>query len=165
MNDLYGDAWKSSLLKNISDKFNFNGISKKLDFNNDSNTESRNIVNDLKANKDLYLTSSDVKQRTQDLDNTEKKSKKKLYTEKVPDTPDIPRQKTKTNRAVNTTSKKKKGMTVTELVETLKTDVDNLTKKVRKVTVSSSVESVKRLSFMGSLAGAFLLFIYETTYQ
>ncbi|XP_026317265.1 HMG box-containing protein C19G7.04-like [Hyposmocoma kahamanoa] len=153
LDGLYGDAWKSSLLKSISDRFNdINGITKKLDFDNDSDTESMNIQNDLKTNKHLYLTSSDIKQKTQDLNNTEKKSKKKLYTEKVPYTPDIPKPKLKTNRTANTTSKKKKGMTVTELVETLKTDVDNLTKKVNKVTISSHIEHVKRLSFMASLA-------------
>lgn len=157
LNDLYGDAWKSSLLKKIPDQFNnLNGITKKLDFDNDTDTESSNIRNDLKTNKHLYLTSSDIKQKTQNLDNTEKKSKKKLYTEKVPATPDVPKPKLKTNRTVNTTSKKKKDMTVTELVQT---DEDNLTKKVKKVTVSSHDENLKRLSFMGSLAGAYFLCI------
>lgn len=162
LDDLYGTTWKSSLLKCIPEKFNnFNGVTKKLDFNNDFDTEFTNIRNDLKTNKHLYLTSSDLKQKTQDFENTEKKSKKKLYTEKIPNTPDVSKPKVKTDRRVNTTGKKKKGMTVTELVETLKTDVDNLTKKVQKVTVSACVESVKRLSFIGSLAGVFSLLLFS----
>lgn len=157
LDDLYGDAWKSSLFKNVPEHFyNFNGITKKLDFD-DSDTESPNIRNDLKTNKHLYLTSSDIKEKTQDLCNTEKKSKKKLYTEKIPCTPNVTKPKVKVDRPANTTSKKIKGMTVTDLVETLKTDVDNLTKKVKKIAVSSCVESVKRISFIGSLAGELLV--------
>lgn len=165
LDDLYGNAWKSSLLKNVPEKFNnFNGITKKLDFYNDSDTETTNIKNDIKTNKHLYLTSSDIKQKTQELNNTEKKSKKKLYTEKIPNTPDVPKPKVKPDRGASTTSKKKKVMTVTELVETLKTDVDNLTKKVQKVTVGSCDESIKRLSFMGSLAGLFQFFFLSYYY-
>lgn len=85
--------------------------------------------------------------------NTERKSKKKLYTEKIPNTPEVLKP---IKRDVNTTTKKsrvKKVLSVTELVNNMKDDVDLLTNKVKKVSVADSVENVKRLSFMGSLAG------------
>ncbi|CAH2060906.1 unnamed protein product, partial [Iphiclides podalirius] len=155
LSDLYGDTWKKipSLFKSISHKQNnFDGVSKKLQYDDDNDSDKENIKDDLQRNKLLYLTGSDAKHKTNtDIGNTEKKCKKKLYTEKVPSTPEIPKLKPKNTRNVNSTTKKQKGLTVTELV--MKNDVDYLTKKVGTVTVTPSKDTVvKRLSFLGSLA-------------
>lgn len=159
LDDLYGEAWKSipTLFKTITHKHDhFNGISKKLQFDDDE-SDKENIKYDLETNKRLYLTGSDAKNKTLNvLNNTDKKSKKKLYTEKIPSTPDVPKQKPMRNtRNVQTTTKKKKGMSVTELVE-LRNDVDILTKKVENFRVAAVENSVKRLSFVGSLTGRYI---------
>ncbi|XP_041984235.1 uncharacterized protein LOC121736850 [Aricia agestis] len=149
LNDLYGDKWKSipSLFKTISHKYdNFNGISKKL-FDDDE-SDKENIRTHLVKEKELYLSGSDVKQRTKN-DISDKRCKKKLYTEKIPSTPDLPKQKP-TRKAVTTI--KKKGMTVTEMVGILNKDVDALTNKIQKVKVTPSEVLVNRFSFVGSLA-------------
>ncbi|CAH2236717.1 jg16957 [Pararge aegeria aegeria] len=194
LSELYGETWKSipSLFKSIRHKHdNINGISKKLHFDDDE-SDKENIRHLLKQNKELYLTGSDLKNRKGDISNIERKSKKKLYTEKVPSTPDLPKQQPKLNRdakttntpelpkqsikpnnnvkitstpklpkqkpmnfnrEVKTTIKKRKDMTVTELVRAMQNDVDNLTKKVQSVHVTqNSDDQVKRLSFIASLA-------------
>ncbi|KOB72327.1 Uncharacterized protein OBRU01_12471 [Operophtera brumata] len=129
LSDLYGETWKSipSLFKTLSKKFdNFDGVSKKLQFDEDE--KDNNIRHELKRNKELYLTSSDLKRYETNFGDSEKKSKKKLFTEKVPSTPDI-RERVK-SRNVNSTTKKTKikGMSVTELVKTMNViENDNIT--------------------------------------
>lgn len=111
--DLYGETWKSipSLFKTLSNKnVDFDGVSKKLSFDED---EKENIRHDLKRNKELYLTSSDLKRNEINYIDSEKKLKKKLYTEKIPSTPDI---KVKSRNVNNTTKKTTNGMSVTDLV-------------------------------------------------
>lgn len=147
LNDLYGETWKTipSLLKTKSHKYdNFNGISKKL-FNDDE-SDKENIRSDLKKHKELILTKSEVK-RNNKLYFDDIKSKKKLYTEKIPSTPDVPKV-----RKANTTVKKK-GITVTELVGMMNKDVDILTNKIKSINVTPVNNIVNRLSFIGSLAG------------
>ncbi|XP_059051479.1 germ cell nuclear acidic protein-like [Achroia grisella] len=173
LDDLYGETWKSipKLFKTISHNYpKMNGISKKLQYDDDD-SDKENIRNDLEKNRQLYLTGSDVKRKVMNYGDTEKKSKKKLYTEKVPDTPDIPRTKVVRPRNVNSTTKKTKAMSVTELVEIMrkgdvdKNDVSLLTKKVEDISVTPKIfmkkidnvsatphTEVKRLSFVGSLA-------------
>lgn len=102
------------------------------------------------------MTGSDAKKKFGNFCESEKKSKKKLYTEKVPSTPDVPKPKTVRTRNVNSTTKKAKAMSVTELVEIMKKDVNELAKKVENVSVTPS-NDVKRLSFVGSLAGMLIL--------
>ncbi|CAK1595508.1 unnamed protein product [Parnassius mnemosyne] len=157
LSDLYGETWKTipSLFKTISHKHdNFDGVSKKLQFNDDDDSDKENIKHELQRNKLLYLTGSDAKHKTNtDFSNTEKKCKKKLYTEKIPSTPEVPKLKPKNIRNVNSTTKKRKGLTVTELVAVMKNDVEVLTKKIESVTVTPTNElNLKRLSFLGSLA-------------
>ncbi|KAG6460498.1 hypothetical protein O3G_MSEX012023 [Manduca sexta] len=150
LNDLYGETWKSipALFKTLKHNYsNFNGVTKKLQFDDD---EKENVRHNLKEIKTQYLTESETKKRAELLD-SEKKSKRKLYTEKVPSTPEPPKFK----RNVNSTTKKKtvnKGMSVTELVEIMKRDIDVLTEKVGNVTVKPVAENVQRLTFVGSLA-------------
>ncbi|XP_026760326.2 uncharacterized protein LOC113519424 [Galleria mellonella] len=173
LDDLYGEAWKSipTLFKTISHNYpKMDGVSKKLQYD-DEDSDKENIRSDLEKNKQLYLTGSDVKRKVMNYGDTEKKSKKKLYTEKVPNTPDIPRTRVVRTRNVNSTTKKTKGMSVTELVEIMRKDeIDNndvglITKKVENISVTPKVlanktenlpvtpdVAVKRLSFMGSLA-------------
>ncbi|XP_045780117.1 acidic repeat-containing protein isoform X2 [Maniola jurtina] len=194
LSDLYGEKWKSipSLFKTIQRKHdNFNGVTKKLQFEDDD-SDKENIRSVLEKNKELYLTGSDLKNKKGDFSDIERKSKKKLYTETVPNTPEPPKQKpiklkdvktstpelpkqkpvklnkglkttstpelpkqksVKVNRDVKTTVKKRKDMTVTELVRAMQNDVDSLTKKIQSVTVAQkSDDVVKRLSFIGSLA-------------
>nr|XP_034836766.1 uncharacterized protein LOC117993129 isoform X2 [Maniola hyperantus] len=176
LSDLYGDKWKSipSLFKTLERKHdNFNGVTKKLHFEDDE-SDKENIRHVLKKNKELYLTGSDLKNKKGDFSDIERKSKKKLYTEKVPNTPEPPKQKpiklnkdikststpelpkqksVKVNRDVKTTVKKRKDMTVTELVRAMQNDVDSLTKKIQSVTVVTKTDDVvKRLTFIGSLA-------------
>lgn len=148
LSDLYGDTWKSipSLFKSIKQKHeNLDVVSKKLYFNDDE-SDKENIRSDLKRNKELYLTSSETKIRRND-SFEEKKSKKKLYTEKIPSTPDLPKQ-----RPRNVKSSTKKGMSVTELVRTMTNDVNVLTNHAQNVTVTPKTD-VNRLSFVASLAG------------
>lgn len=100
-----------------------------------------------------------------------------MYTEKVPNTPDLPKTKSKLNkddktstpenpkqksikinREVKTTIKKRKDMTVTELVtlRAMQNDVESLTRKVQNVAVTKKSDNiVNRLSFVASLAGMF----------
>ncbi|RVE48723.1 hypothetical protein evm_006617 [Chilo suppressalis] len=155
LNDLYGEQWKSipKLFKTLSKHIdNFDGVSKKLHFDDDE-SDKENIRLDLKRNKELYLTSSDVKKNlSTNLGDTDRKSKKKLYTEKVPTTPDIPRPKTVTKRNVSSTTKKVKAASVTELVAIMNKDVELLAKKVENVNVTTKNDVVGRLSFVGSLA-------------
>jgi hypothetical protein len=153
LTDLYGEKWKSipKLFKTLSHNYeNFEGISKKLHFDDDE-SDKENIRHDLERNKQLYLTGSDAKRKVGNFGDTEKKSKKKLYTEKVPSTPDIPRTKAVVKRNVNSTTKKGKAVSVTKLVEIMKRDVDVLATKVNSVAITP--DNVKRLSFMASLAG------------
>lgn len=128
LTDLYGDTWKSipklikSLTKNNHD--NFNGISKKLQFDDD---EKENIRSHIKLNKELYLTSSNVKRNDTKDGDTTKKSRKKLFTEKVLSTPEIPKLKPeRKQRNANSTTKKpkiNKAMSVTEMVEVMKVNI------------------------------------------
>lgn len=156
LDDLYGETWKSipKLFKAIKTNYeNYNTVSKKLRYDDDE-SDKENIRSDLKRNKMLYLTDSERKKAVE-LTDTEKKSKKKLYTEKVPSTPEVPKVKV---RNVNSTTKKNKvnkAMSVTEMVETMRNDVDLLAKKVGGVSLTPSVE-VSRISFVGSLAGRLL---------
>ncbi|XP_049881937.1 uncharacterized protein LOC126377923 [Pectinophora gossypiella] len=160
LNDLYGETWKSipTLFKTIKQKYDsIEGISKKLYFNDDDDSDKENIRKHLEINRKLYLTGSDTKSQSRNDVTDNKKSKKKLYTEKVPSTPDIPRQKPVKPRNASTTVKKKKGMSVTELVETMKDDVELLTRKVESVHVKAindvtKTPEINRLSFVGSLA-------------
>lgn len=154
LNDLYGDQWKSipKLFKAIKANYENDTVSKKLQFDDDE-SDKENIRHHLKQNKMLYLTDSEAKRRVDIANETDKRSKKKLYTEIVPSTPEVPKIKP---RIVNSTTKKtkvKKAMSVTEMVEVMKDDVDVLTKKVGNVCVTPVVESVQRISFVGSLAG------------
>lgn len=88
----------------------------------------------------------------------------------MPSTPDVPKVKPAKAHNVNSTTKKTKGMSVTELVEIMKSDVDVLTKAVDNETVEVPKKAVvkkidvcvtpnnitvKKLSFMGSLAGMY----------
>ncbi|XP_026733919.1 acidic repeat-containing protein [Trichoplusia ni] len=152
LDDLYGETWKSipKLFKAIKTNYeNYNTVSKKLRYDDDE-SDKENIRSDLKRNKMLYLTDSERKKAVE-LTDTEKKSKKKLYTEKVPSTPEVPKVKV---RNVNSTTKKNKvnkAMSVTEMVETMRNDVDLLAKKVGGVNLTPNVE-VSRISFVGSLA-------------
>ncbi|XP_075986973.1 uncharacterized protein LOC142983794 isoform X2 [Anticarsia gemmatalis] len=164
LNDLYGETWKSipKLFKAISAKYeNYDAVSKKLHFDDDG-SDKENIRHDLKKNKMLYLTNSDTKRRVDNstLD-TDKKSKKKLYTELIPSTPEVPKIKAIKGRNVNSTTKKNKvnkAMSVTEMVEIMKNDVDLLTKRVEDFGVTHTPDVVtprvecKRLSFLASLA-------------
>ncbi|CAH0731636.1 unnamed protein product, partial [Brenthis ino] len=147
LSDLYGDTWKSipSLFKSIKQKHeDLDVVAKKLHFNDDEN-DKENIRSDLKRNKELYLTSSETKIRRNG-SFEEKKSKKKLYTEKIPSTPDLPKQ-----RPRNVKSSTKKGMSVTELVRTMTDNVNVLTNHIQNVTVTPKTD-VNRLSFVASLA-------------
>lgn len=102
----------------------------------------------------LYLTDSEAKRRVDIANETDKRSKKKLYTEKVPSTPEVPKTKLRIN--VNSTTKKNKinkALSVTEMVEIMKDDVDVLAKKVGNICVTPIVESVQRINFIGSLTG------------
>ncbi|XP_013148784.1 PREDICTED: uncharacterized protein LOC106111305 [Papilio polytes] len=156
LDDLYGDTWKSipSLLKTLK-KEKHNIVPKKL-FDDDADniiSEKASTRKEIKQNKLLYLTESE-KKINKEL-STEKKFKKKLYTEVVPNTPE-PKTKKKEK---NTSTKKLKGLSVTELVQVMKNDVDNLTRKVENISVSKNVEitpskelAVNRLSFLASLA-------------
>ncbi|KPJ00632.1 Acidic repeat-containing protein [Papilio xuthus] len=161
LDDLYGDAWKSipSLLKTLK-KEKHNIIPKKL-FDDDADniiSEKASTRKELKQNKLLYLTDSE-KKVNKELNNTDKKGKKKLYTEVIPSTPEPKAKKKEKN--VNSTTKKLKGLSVTELVQVMNNDVDNLTKKVENISVTKKVENVctpskeltvNRLSFLASLA-------------
>ncbi|XP_060807539.1 germ cell nuclear acidic protein isoform X2 [Amyelois transitella] len=164
LDDLYGETWKSipTLFKTIKQNYtNFNGVTKKLQFDDDDESDKENIRLDLKKNRELYLTGSDAKRKGMMTFDSEKKCKKKLYTEKVPSTP-VPSVKPVKTRNANSTTKKVKGMSVTELVASMRTDVDDLVKKVEKVTVDvpkkinnvcvTPDNVVKRLTFVGSLA-------------
>ncbi|CAH0599155.1 unnamed protein product [Chrysodeixis includens] len=152
LDDLYGDSWKSipKLFKAIKTNYeNYNTVSKQLRYD-DEESDKENIRSDLKRNKMLYLTDSERKKAIE-LTDTEKKSKKKLYTEKVASTPEVPKVKV---RNVNSTTKKNKvnkAMSVTEMVATMRNDVDLLAKKVGGVKLTPAVE-VSRISFVGSLA-------------
>lgn len=150
LSDLYGDTWKSipSLFKTIKQNHeHIDGISKKLQFNDDDSDKENNIRSDLKRNKELYLTNSETKLlRNNSFE--EKKSKKRLYTEKIPSTPDLPKQKPKVKSSV------KKGKSVTDLVKELSSDVEILRNKVQNVCVTPK-NDVNRLSFVASLAGMF----------
>ncbi|KAL4712499.1 hypothetical protein ACJJTC_007515 [Scirpophaga incertulas] len=153
LSDLYGDTWKSipKLFKTLSQNYeNFNGVSKKLKFD-DEDSDKENIRLDLKRNKELYLTGSDAKRKTGTLCNSEKKCKKKLYTERVPCTPEPPKIKPAVKRNVSSTIKKGKAVSVTELVEIMKKDVEVLSQKVNNISMSTDI-TVKRLSFVASLA-------------
>ncbi|CAH2099246.1 unnamed protein product [Euphydryas editha] len=157
LNDLYGDGWKSipTLFKTIQQNHdNLNIISKKLHFNDEDESDKENIRSDIKRNKELYLTDSEIKKK-KDLSDFERRSKKKLYTEKIPSIPDpepeTPKDKVIKPRNVNSTTKKTKGLSVTELVKVMGNDVDLLTSKVKNFTVTPK-NDVKRLSFIGSLA-------------
>ncbi|XP_045539672.1 uncharacterized protein LOC106716637 [Papilio machaon] len=169
LDDLYGDAWKSipSLLKTLK-KEKHNLIPKKL-FDDDADniiSEKASTRKEIKQNKLLYLTESE-KKVNKELNNTDKKGKKKLYTEVVPNTPEPKTKKKEKN--VNTSQKKLKSLSVTELVQVMNNDVDNLTKKVENISVTKkvenisvtkkvenastpSVELINRLSFFASLA-------------
>ncbi|KPJ19569.1 Acidic repeat-containing protein [Papilio machaon] len=169
LDDLYGDAWKSipTLLKTLK-KEKHNLIPKKL-FDDDADniiSEKASTRKEIKQNKLLYLTESE-KKVNKELNNTDKKGKKKLYTEVVPNTPEPKTKKKEKN--VNTSQKKLKGLSVTELVQVMNNDVDNLTKKVENISVTKkvenisvtkkvenastpSVELINRLSFFASLA-------------
>lgn len=105
LNELYGEVWKSipRLFKAMTPKANFNECTKKLDFDDDSDKE--NVYNDLKVKRDLFLTESDRKKDTKTLTDTEKKSRRKLYTENVFVHPEIP--KTNTRNVKSTTKKVK----------------------------------------------------------
>ncbi|XP_068624777.1 uncharacterized protein [Battus philenor] len=153
LNDLYGEAWKTipSLFKTLSHKKdNFDCISKKLFNDDDNSSDKENVKIDLQRDKLLYLTGSDAKHKSNtDNSNTEKKCKKKLYTEKIPNTPEVPKTKPK---SVNSTTKKLQGLTVTQLVDSMKTDIDVLTKRVGNVNVTPVNDLLKRVSFLGSLA-------------
>ncbi|KAJ2940985.1 hypothetical protein O0L34_g13111 [Tuta absoluta] len=157
LDDLYGQQWKSipTLFKTLKHKYDqIEGISKKLQFNDDDG-DKENIRKDLQVNKKLYLNGSENKSRLQN--DISEKTKKKLYTEKIPSTPDVPKQKQTRTRNVNTTGKKKKIMSVTELVQSMN-NIEELTKKVENVSVKNTVnvirtpDTVKKLSFIGSLA-------------
>ncbi|XP_011551170.3 uncharacterized protein LOC105382893 [Plutella xylostella] len=163
LDELYGEVWKSipNLFKTAKRNDNNSGCTKKLDFDDDDSDKENNIRKHIKVNKELYLTGSDAKRKVR-VDDTEieRKSKKKLYTELVPSTPEPTKTKHKVKRHANTTSKKVlKGKSVTEIVDIIKDkfDVNDLTKKVEKVQLKNPVfatpvqESVKRLSFIGSL--------------
>lgn len=164
LDDLYGDTWKSipSLLKTLK-KEKHNIVPKKL-FDDDADniiSEKASTRKEIKQNKLLYLTESE-KKINKEL-STEKKFKKKLYTEVVPNTPE-PKTKKKEK---NTSTKKLKGLSVTELVQVMKNDVDNLTRKVENISVSKNVEitpskelAVNRLSFLASLAGEIVLIYF-----
>lgn len=147
LNDLYGEVWKSipSLFKSVHHG-EFNGVSKKLYFE-DEDDEKENIRQDLKQNKELYLTGSETKTRLENNSDTEKKSKKKLFTEKIMNTPEVPRIK----RNINSTTKKntKKGLSVTELVMSMNKELDVIEKRINDISVTPTVH---RLSFMASLA-------------
>ncbi|CAH1643947.1 unnamed protein product [Spodoptera littoralis] len=154
LNDLYGEQWKSipKLFKAIKANCeNYDTISKKLQFDEDE-SDKENIRHDLKQNKILYLTDSEAKRRVDMTTDSERKSKKKLYTEKVPSTPEVG--KIKPRNVASTTKKTKvnKAMSVTEMVEVMNNDVDVLTKKVQNVCVAPAIKDDTRLSFIGSLA-------------
>ena len=124
------------------------GVTKKLQFNEDESDKENNIRTDLKRNKELYLTNSETKLlRNNSFE--ERKSKKRLYTEKIPSTPDLPKQKPKSVK-----SSTKKGISVTDLVKELSSDVEILRNKVQNVCVTPKNNvNVDRLGFVASLAG------------
>ncbi|CAK1546828.1 unnamed protein product [Leptosia nina] len=113
LRDLYGDIWKDAA------KFMIPLTGRKLIY--DDEDEKENITSEIEKNRVLYLTDSERKKikSTALLEIDEKKSKKKLYTEKVPSTPDVPKPKPNKLREVQTTLKKKltKGITGTEVVQ------------------------------------------------
>ncbi|XP_072945914.1 uncharacterized protein [Epargyreus clarus] len=157
LSDLYGEKWKTipTLFKSISAKYdNLSEVSKKLKFNDDDESDKENIRHDLRKNRELYLTGSERKLiERNDICDSDRKSKKKLYTEKIPNTPEPKPIKVKGN----STTKKNKGKTITELVNErinkLTTEVDLLTNKVKSVSVTPTTDVVvKRLSFLASLA-------------
>ncbi|XP_045456464.1 acidic repeat-containing protein-like [Melitaea cinxia] len=157
LSDLYGETWKSipSLFKTIQQSHdNLNVISKKLHFDDDDDSDKENIRSHIKKNKELYLTDSEIKKK-KDLSDFERRSKKKLYTEKIPSIPDpvpeTPKDKLIKLRNVNSTTKKTKGLSVTDLVKVMGNDIDFISKKVKNVTVTPKSD-IKRLSFIGSLA-------------
>ncbi|XP_050357116.1 germ cell nuclear acidic protein-like [Nymphalis io] len=160
LSDLYGESWKSipTLFKHLQQNHdNLDGISKQLHFNDEEDSDKENIRSDLKRNKALYLTDSEIKKKN-DLVDFERRSKKKLYTEKIPSVPDpdpepeIFKPKSIKNKNVNSSTKKTKGLSVTEIVKVMRNDVDLITKKVQSVTVTPKKDEIKRLSFVGSLA-------------
>ncbi|XP_045488206.1 uncharacterized protein LOC110999599 isoform X2 [Pieris rapae] len=105
LSELYGDdiIWNNFRTPN--------GVSKKLLYEDEDKENIRSVI---KKNKELYLTDSERKKKS-DTENSEIKSRKKLYTEMV-STPEVP--KVKIPCDVKTTVKKNsKAMTVTELVE------------------------------------------------
>lgn len=151
---MYGNQWKSipKLFKAIKANYESDTISKKLNFDDDE-SDKENIRHDLKRIKILYLTESETKRRVDIANEMDKRSKKKLYTEKVPSTPEVPKIKL---RNVNSTTKKnkvKKAMSVTEMVQLMTDDVEVIAKKVGSVCITPNVETVQRISFIGSLAG------------
>lgn len=83
--------------------------------------------------------------------NEEKRSKKKLYTEKIPNTPEP--KSNKKGDAKSTTKKKLKGKTITEMVDNL----DGFRRGINDFNpINVSVKNdVGRLSFMASLAGEY----------
>lgn len=162
LSDLYGEVWKSipRLFKDAQNKDNnMSGVTKKLDFDDDESDKENNIRQYIRENKKLYLTSSDAKRKEQELSDLERKSKKKLYTEKVPSTPDPAKVKVRVKRDVNSTTKKIKvtGKSVTEIVEIMKDkfvgDMERNGVKNVCVTPRNKTDDTSRLSFMGSLAG------------
>ena len=112
----------------------------------------------------LYLTDSEAKRRVDIANETDKRSKKKLYTEKVPCTPEVPKVKLRTVNSTTKKNKVNKAMSVTEMVGVMMDDVDVLAKKVGNVCVTPLVESVQRISFIGSLAGKRYLFKSEISF-
>lgn len=166
LNDLYGEKWKSipKLFKAISAKYdNLDSVSKKLKFD-EVGSDKENIRHDLKEIKMLYLTNSDIKRKIDiSLTDTEKKSKKKLYTEKIPNTPDVPRTKIVRQLNVNSTTKKNrvnKALSVTGMVAIMNNDIDLLSQQVEDFGVKPlpaspalpTVDTCRKLSFMASLA-------------
>ncbi|CAF4902689.1 unnamed protein product [Pieris macdunnoughi] len=128
LSELYGDdIWNNFRAPN--------GASKKLLYEDEDKENIRSVI---KKNKELYLTDSERKKKS-DAESSEKKSRKKLYTELV-STPEVPKAKINIPCDVKTTVKKNsKAMTVTELVQIMDDDLRD------KVRLDSNIKKNKLL--------------------
>ncbi|KAJ0171140.1 hypothetical protein K1T71_013339 [Dendrolimus kikuchii] len=107
--------------------------------------------NDLHSNKELFLTNTDTKKRSELLTDVEKKSKKKLFMENATNTSEIPEPRVKN---VKSKSKELKVNTETS-VDLVISGSANVVKSLKKAeSAKIRTHDDERLSFMASLADA-----------
>lgn len=145
LDELYGDVWKS--LPNFfkSKKVdNCGGVTKRLDFDDEDE--------DIADKENFKGVDAKHEIRKNECDSIGGKTKKKLYTEKIPNTPE-PRSVSK-KRNVQSATKKAKQKTVSEILKNLDVLNDDKENKFESKIAKpkAAKDGVERLSFMASLA-------------